>query len=343
MAWQILVSRSDPYDAQVEAVPDGCGSVLAVDRFALTANVLTYATAHDSFGYWSIFPGGSGRGALPTWGEARVLVSDNPALTVGDRLFGLVPMGERLALRPAKTRAGVRDLSEHRATTDPAYNLYFHATGSVAEREANLLFRPLLSAGVTLNAWLRHNNWFGADRVIVTSASSKTALGFAMLAADAIKITGITSAANRAFVEDTGTYIDVRSYDDRRAFGAERTTIVDFTGDPELVAEIVGSLGARSARVVRVGGTHWTAGHLVKADIFFAPTEIGRTVAMEGASAFEMEMRDAIDRFRSVSMSWFTVRYLDGPKEILSGFQALAKGGVSPRELLIARPNGETI
>ncbi|MCI4655906.1 MAG: DUF2855 family protein [Sphingomonas aquatilis] len=106
----------------MEEAPDGCGSVLAVERFALTANVLTYATANDSFGYWSIFPGNADWGFLPTWGEARVLVSDNPALTVGDRLFGLVPMGERLALRPAKTRTGVRDLSEHRALSTAEQN-----------------------------------------------------------------------------------------------------------------------------------------------------------------------------------------------------------------------------
>ena len=43
---------------------------LAIDRFALTANNVSYAVAGDTLGYWRFFPADPGWGLVPVWGFA---------------------------------------------------------------------------------------------------------------------------------------------------------------------------------------------------------------------------------------------------------------------------------
>ena len=41
---------------------------MRVDRFALTANNITYAVMGNQLKYWSLFPAPSGFGIVPVWG-----------------------------------------------------------------------------------------------------------------------------------------------------------------------------------------------------------------------------------------------------------------------------------
>jgi Protein of unknown function (DUF2855) len=56
---------------------------LLVERFALSANNITYATLGDRVGYWRLFPAPEGWGRIPAWGYARVVASRSPALAAG--------------------------------------------------------------------------------------------------------------------------------------------------------------------------------------------------------------------------------------------------------------------
>jgi hypothetical protein len=58
---------------------------VAIRRFALTANNITYARLGNcipalGFGYWDFFPAGSGWGSIPVWGLADVVVSRHLAV-----------------------------------------------------------------------------------------------------------------------------------------------------------------------------------------------------------------------------------------------------------------------
>ena len=72
------------------------GEVLVkIDRFAFTANNITYAVVGDQFGYWQFFPP-SGHdvknwGIIPVWGFADVVASNAEGVPVGERLFGYFP------------------------------------------------------------------------------------------------------------------------------------------------------------------------------------------------------------------------------------------------------------
>jgi len=49
-----------------------------VERFAFTANNITYAVSGDMLGYWKFFPAPEGWGRLPVMGYAEVIASTHP-------------------------------------------------------------------------------------------------------------------------------------------------------------------------------------------------------------------------------------------------------------------------
>ncbi len=51
------------------------GVVVELERFALTANNLTYAKLGSALGYWRYFPAPQGWGRVPVWGVGRVAES----------------------------------------------------------------------------------------------------------------------------------------------------------------------------------------------------------------------------------------------------------------------------
>ncbi|MFN3853570.1 MAG: DUF2855 family protein [Phreatobacter sp.] len=63
-------------------------AVVAVDRFALIANTITYAAFGEKMAYWRFFPASDGYGRIPVWGFADVMASGAEGLAEGERLFG---------------------------------------------------------------------------------------------------------------------------------------------------------------------------------------------------------------------------------------------------------------
>ena len=61
--------------------------VLALDRFSLTTNNITYAAYGDAIGYWRVFPTGrDDYGLMPVWGFADVAASRAEGIEVGARV-----------------------------------------------------------------------------------------------------------------------------------------------------------------------------------------------------------------------------------------------------------------
>ena len=67
----------------------GDGDILVeVDRFAFTANNVTYGVVGERIGYWKFFPvAEDGWGIIPVWGFADVVQSKCADVPVGDRLI----------------------------------------------------------------------------------------------------------------------------------------------------------------------------------------------------------------------------------------------------------------
>src|SRR4051794_22094683 len=78
------------------ALADG-EALLLVERFALTANNVTYGVLGEAFGYFKLFPDAEdGWARVPAWGHARVAASRAEGVAEGARVSGLVPMGSHL-------------------------------------------------------------------------------------------------------------------------------------------------------------------------------------------------------------------------------------------------------
>ncbi len=305
---------------------------LLVERFALSANNITYAVFGDQLGYWRLFPAPDGWGRIPAWGYARVLASRSAAAVEGKLVLGLVPMGRHLTVRPAPSPVGFMDAAAHRAELSPVYNQYLPVEGEADD--AALIMRPLFGTAVLLDLVLDDRGLDGARTVVLTSASSKTAYGLAHLlrARPEVETIGLTSAARRSWVEELGLYDTVLSYEGVGELAAPGgAVLVDFAGDQELVRGVHEQLGEALQRSILVGFTHQRTGASQAPlpgptpEFFFAPDEMvrrGRELGLRYADAW----RD----FAPVAERTMRVEHVTGGDELVRVYRALLAGDFDP-------------
>ncbi|MGB1089029.1 MAG: DUF2855 family protein, partial [Alphaproteobacteria bacterium] len=170
--------------ADVELPPLADGQILArIDNFAFTSNNVTYGAIGDMIGYWKFYPAEDPWGHIPVWGFATVTESNHPNVPVGTRFSGFLPMATNVILQPSRVNDQTfTDVTPHRVELPPVYNNYTLAGASddKAEAMANL-FRPLFTTSFLIDDFFAENGNFGAEQIIIASASSKTALGAGFL------------------------------------------------------------------------------------------------------------------------------------------------------------------
>ncbi|MFZ1743743.1 MAG: DUF2855 family protein, partial [Pontixanthobacter sp.] len=245
------------------ALPEGAVR-LKIESFSVTANNITYAVAGDRFGYWNFFPGEGEFGVVPMWGHAVVAETSNPEFSVGERVYGYLPMATHLTVLPGRvSNHGFMDMAEHRQPMSPIYNQYSRLDADPehdpARENERMIFGPLFKTGFLIESFMRKENWFGAEAVILTSASSKTAMGLASVAKDrspGIRRIGLTSNGNVQFVEESGLYDLVVAYDDVGQLENVPSVSVDFAGNGGLLRQIHEHLGDNLKYSCLVGATH---------------------------------------------------------------------------------------
>jgi hypothetical protein len=167
----------------------------AIDKFALTANNVSYATSGEAVGYWRYFPA----------------------------------EGEPAALR-------------------------------ALEDERCLLY-PLFATSFIIYDSLLDNDFFGAEQVVIASASSKTAFGLAHLLhhdpevqRQGKRVVGLTSPGKVDFVQSLDACDQVLAYDElERLDSSVKTAFVDMSGNRELVARVHRHVGANLVDSAMVG------------------------------------------------------------------------------------------
>ena len=287
--------------------------VFKLDRFALTTNNITYAVYGDAMNYWSFFPvDASGWGQLPVWGYADVIASNFDEIEPGQRYFGYFPAASHLRVRPGKTsRASFRDDSPHRQQLPEVYNWYqrtdadpFHAPDT---EPLHAIYRPLFITAFSLADFLEDSEFFGARRVLISSASSKTAYAtaFCLRDSDRPEIVGLSSAANHEFVERTGLYHRVLDYSDLEQLDTESPTLyVDIAGNPDLTHRVHHHLADRLVYGCTVGAAQSVEPATEKPDLpgpeprfFFAPPHIARRYQDWGVAEFNRRAGEATTAF----------------------------------------------
>lgn len=347
----LIINRADLTDARLRdaTFPEtpGDGEVLLrVDHYALTANTITYGTATDSLGYWNFFPAPEdGFGRIPAWGFADVIASAVPEIEAGTRVYGYVPMSTHLMVKPGKISAdGFTDMAEHRQPMAPIYNRYSFTSvdpGYSATAEAQIaLFRPLFTTSFLLADFFEKNDMFGAQQLMMSSASSKTALGLAAemkrKALPGLKIIGFTSPGNVGFVEGLGLYDQALSYDDVASLPAGPAAYVDFSGNGDFTMRLHSHFGDQMKHSAQVGVTDWQNANLrvpglpgPKPVFFFAPTYAQERIAEWGLGGFQARLGEAWLAFMN-HVKWLDVAEHVGPEAARTRYLCALAGEFDP-------------
>lgn len=317
---------------------------LRLDTFAITANNVTYAASGFAIGYWKFFPTGvEGQGLVPVWGVATVTESTAPDLSVGTRLYGFYPMAEELVMTPrVSSRGVVTDMAAHRAELPAVYNIYAPiADTTPAHDNLRVLLQPLLATSYLLSDWLEDNAYFGAEQVIVGSASSKTGLGLCKYLAETpgrVKVVGLTSERNRAFVEGLGACDQVLTYDEIAKVASVPSVYVDMAGNAEVKAALHGHLADHLQHSAAVGISHWDQFNPtaeipgVKPQFFFAPAQIAKRRDEWAPGEIDRKINDAFQRVADEASNWMDVKVHEGLAAAPEVYAALAAGQVDPGE-----------
>ena len=325
-------------------------ALLAVERVGLTANNVTYGVTGESLGYWRFFPAQDGWGRLPTWGFATVLDSRAPDVVVGTRVFGYLPLGTHLVVEPVRAGAsGFTDGTAHRAALPGPYNAYRAVAADSLHRpdaeDAQAVLLPLYLTSFVLEDYLADQSWFGASRIVLTSASAKTTLGTAMLAGqrpDRPRLVGLTSPRNLAFVRELGCYDDVLAYDEIASLDADvPTVLVDVAGDQGVRAAVHARLDDHLQASLAVGLSHWDAGAPSapptgpRPTFFFAPSQVEKRVGEWGAAQYQRRLAAAWHTLMDASLPWLRIQTVDGIDEAPAAVARLLDGSVDPRDAFV--------
>lgn len=328
---------------------------LAIESFAVTANNVTYAVVGDGFKYWDFFPAPEGLGIVPMWGHARVIASNHPDIAVGERVYGYLPMASHLDVRPGKvTDGGFIDTTDYRQPMSPVYNSYTRLAADPEHdptREAErMIFGPLFRTGFLIEYFLRGSDWFGAEQLVVTSASSKTAMGLASVArqtSPGIRRIGLTSKGNVGFVATSGLYDEVVAYDDLERLPVVRSVSVDFAGNAELLARIHRHFEDALVHSALVGATHIEARSVFggseplpgpKPQLFFAPDHAVAFFKAHGPAEGGKLVAAAWRDFLGAADGTITIERHAGLAAARDVFVAMLAGQIDPAKGIVIEP-----
>jgi len=125
----------------------------------------------DMIGYWKYFePSDYG---IEMDGQEKIKWGRMPVF----------PIAQSLDMKPVKlTPLGFQDGKNHRTALHPIYNGYTFVDADpsfAAHRKLQPVLRPLFTTSFLIDDFLADETFFGAEQVLLLSASSKTALGTA--------------------------------------------------------------------------------------------------------------------------------------------------------------------
>jgi hypothetical protein len=316
-------------------------------RFALTSNNITYARLGDSFQYWQYFPGPLSWGRVPVWGIGRVLYSRHSALVEGEQIFGFFPMSTHLLVQPDPvSTVGFIDASAHRASLVRTYNEYVRIDSDPfydkAIADLHLVLKPLFSLSFFLAEFLSESDCFGARVIIISSASSKVALGLVAqlrrVYKQNIQFIGLTAESNVPFVERTAPYDLVLSYDqiDELPNGTP-TMYVDIAGVDRVRDKVHMKLLRDLQYSCRAGLSHGTTLSSPPDNLpgptpefFFTPQHMLERRETWGVELLNQRYTEALQSYARDVAGWLRIEHRSGRGVIEHSYLDVLEGRHSP-------------
>jgi Protein of unknown function (DUF2855) len=328
-----LISRSDLHECRFEDAPapeprDG-EALLRVESFGLTSNNITYAAFGEAMSYWGFFPAAEGWGRMPVWGFAMVTASRAEDLAEGTRIYGYLPPSSELIVKP--DRIGPHGFTDASAHADPSYE--------PGREDQQMLLRPLFFTSWLIDDFLRESEIFGAETVILSSASSKTASGLAFLLSrdGGPEVLGLTSSRSADYTRSIGVYDEVLTYEQLDSLPQGRAVYVDMAGDAAVREAIHIHFANDLAHSSVVGATHHDAMGGVpdslpgpRPTFFFAPDRVVRRSADWGRPGLEQRLAEAWRPYVEWTDGWLKVSHGEGPDAIRDAYLDLLDGRIDP-------------
>ena len=319
--------------------------LLQADHFALSANNISYAAVGEALGYWNFFPTSSGHGCVPVWGFATVVASNVEGIAVGERVFGYLPMATHLLVKPS----GISDLCfsdtrAHKANLHPWYNRYYRCSGDpgyLAEQEPlQAVMWALFMTGWMMAADFAEN----VDTVVVSSASSKTALALAWSIkhrGNTQRVIGLTSEGNKAFTEARGVYDQVVTYDNPLSLRGCQVAYVDIAGNNRITSAVHVELGEQLVESVTIGGTHKSPpdpslpmpGPAPR--FFFIPDVAEQHADNSSLQQYHETFSAALVPFIAWTSQWLNTVPASGSEAVKAAYLQLLTSSVPPDEALV--------
>jgi hypothetical protein len=342
-----LVKKSDLRETRiVESEPPAVEpgqALLRVESFGMTANNVTYAVMGEAMSYWDFFPAAEGWGRVPTWGFATVERSEGSGVEEGTRLYGYLPPSTHLAVTPVSVDGGgFVDGSPHRAELPSAYHRYLATEAdpfyTPDSEEMQMLLRPLFFTSFLIDDQLADEGLVGRGPIVISSASSKTAIAAAFLLSrrQGVELVGLTSADNTEFVAGLGIYGRTVAYDAIDSLERGPATYVDVSGNGAVRQAVHSHFGEDLVHSMAVGVTHWEefegGGELPgpKPSFFFAPTRVTKRAKDWGRAGLEQRVAAAWHPFREWTAGWLRPIPGQGLEGARDAYLEVLEGRVAP-------------
>jgi hypothetical protein len=352
-----LVKRNDLRECRIveskvpELEPDQ--TLLRVDSFGLTANNVTYAVLGEMMSYWDFFPAENGWGHVPMWGFAQVERSEAKDVEPGMRLYGYLPPSSHVAVTPAQASAnGFIDGSPHRAALPSTYQRYLATDADPFYRadteDLQMLLRPLFFTSFLIEDQLVDDGLAARGPIVISSASSKTAIGAAFLLAqrEGVELIGLTSARNVAFVEALGVYARAVTYDAIESLDRGPATFVDIAGDATVRLAVHSHYAEKLVYSMRVGRTHWEESGAGDGDLpgpspilFFAPDRVTKRSEDWGSAELQTRVSGAWHPFCEWTGSWLEVIRGRGFEAVQRAYLDVLEGRVEAKTAHVLSPD----
>ncbi|MCP4841755.1 MAG: DUF2855 family protein [Halieaceae bacterium] len=358
---------------------------MRVDRVGLSANNLFYAQMGDApfLKFFSVYPLAEEHKELanvPAWGIATVIESANRDFTVGERFRGFLHMTNVVQMKARRTPEGFEAFGGARDKINQAYNAFLTVdpsgeapvSGSGERAELAMTAAPGAGSGFILYELLKMHNFYGGNSIVLTSGSSKLSLATALLLREERRkgslrqLIAYTASRHAAFVQSTGLYDRVITYDDDiPADPSLRHVLIDVAGD----AKIYKRGKSKFVKAFAVGGTHsdaessvfgafgpggffkmfidmvgpqrlkqWAAHRLSpRLEMFFAPTVIADLLNKWGREEMDRKSDAALASFvdSALDEGWIKVNRVDSPEAAQNAYRRIVEGGVPPSEAVI--------
>ena len=203
-----------------------------------------------------------------------------------------------------------------------------------------MLLHPLFMTAFVIDDYFADNDDFGASVAVVSSASSKTAIGVGHLMAqrDGIRTVGLTSPGNLAFTRSLGCWDRVATYDEIASLSKEPAVYIDISGSGTVKHAVhthygddlrfSSTVGATDHADMGGGGDGPLPGPTP--ELFFAPSQIAKRNEDWGREEFERRMVDAFFGYAAWTDDWLTIERHTGGDAAAALWEQMLPGAVDP-------------